>query len=286
MIQILDGLKEQEKIRHTLLEKVRTLDVKPTLAIILIGNHAPSLIYVARKKEFAASVGIETKLFHLDTTVSLDYCLTLIQQLNQDPAIHGILLQLPVPQTLDSHQLIQAVDPIKDVDGLHPLNAGKLMQQQAGLYPCTPQGCLHLIHCWKQNLSGLVAVVVGRSNLVGRPIATLLTHENVTVIQAHSHTKNLKEITRLGDVLVVAVGKPKFITKDFVKDGACVIDVGISKDTEERTVGDVDFESVKNVASAISPVPGGVGPMTISYLMMNLMKACCLQLNLVLTLSK
>jgi methylenetetrahydrofolate dehydrogenase (NADP+)/methenyltetrahydrofolate cyclohydrolase len=280
MVKILDGLAEQKKIQQALMTRIHTLKqshITPTLAIVLIGNNAPSLLYVERKKQFAESIGVQIKFFHLSEKALMGECLTLIETLNKDKGVHGILLQLPVPKTLSTHQLIQAIDPIKDVDGLHPLNAGKLMQGEEGLYPCTPQGCMHLIHLWRPNISGLVAVVVGRSNLVGKPLATLLVHENATVIQAHSQTKNLQDITRLADILVVAVGKKNLIKKDFVKEGACVIDVGISKGDQEKTVGDVDFKEVSTIAGAISPVPGGVGPMTISYLMLNLLKSCSLQ---------
>jgi methylenetetrahydrofolate dehydrogenase (NADP+)/methenyltetrahydrofolate cyclohydrolase len=280
MVKILDGLAEQKKIQQALITSVQALKhahITPTLAIILIGNNAPSLLYVERKKKFAESIGVSIRFFHLDEKTLLAECLKLIETLNKDQEVHGILLQLPVPYGLAVNQLIQAIDPIKDVDGLHPLNTGKLVQGEEGLYPCTPQGCMHLIHLWRPTIAGLVAVVVGRSNLVGKPLATLLTHENATVIQAHSQTQNLKEITRLGDILVVAVGKKNLIKKEFVKEGACVIDVGISKGDQERTVGDVDFKEASTVAGAISPVPGGVGPMTISYLMLNLLKSCCLQ---------
>jgi methylenetetrahydrofolate dehydrogenase (NADP+)/methenyltetrahydrofolate cyclohydrolase len=283
MVKILDGLAEQREIQQALVTGVQALrdkHITPTLAIVLIGNNAPSLLYVEKKKQFAESIGVQTRFFHLDEKTPLAECLSLIEQLNKDREVHGILLQLPVPQRLKANQLIQAIDPIKDVDGLHPLNAGKLVHNEEGLYPCTPQGCMHLIHLWRPDISGLLAVVVGRSNLVGKPLATLLVHENATVIQAHSQTKNLKEITRLGDILVVAVGKKNLIKKDFVKEGACVIDVGISKNDQERTVGDVDFEGVSTIAGAISPVPGGVGPMTISYLMLNLLKSCCSQSKL------
>jgi methylenetetrahydrofolate dehydrogenase (NADP+)/methenyltetrahydrofolate cyclohydrolase len=275
----LDGTAEQKKIKTTLCKAIHTLvanyNIQPKLAVILIGSHAPSLLYVEKKQNFAKSVGIQTEIFHLSAESSLGECLDLIQMLNNDDSVHGILLQLPVPIALDAQKLIETINPSKDVDGLHPLNMGKLVQGVDALYPCTPQGCLHLIHQWRSDLRGLVAVVVGRSTLVGKPIAAMLLKENVTVIQAHTHTKNLKHITRLADILVVATGHPNLIQADFIKEGACVIDVGISKNDQELTVGDVAFNAVKEKASAISPVPGGVGPMTISYLMINTLKSCC-----------
>lgn len=203
MVKILDGTLEQRKIQTALQDGTKTLlntyNIQPKLAVILVGNHAPSLLYVEKKQAFAKGVGIETVLFHLSSGASLEEALALIKALNQDKGVHGILLQLPTPSSIDSKCLIETIDPLKDVDGLHPINMGKLIQGQEAFYPCTPQGCLHLIRQWKQNLGGLVAVVVGRSSLVGKPIATMLLKENATVIQAHSYTKNLKDITRLAD---------------------------------------------------------------------------------------
>lgn len=276
---ILNGVVEQAKIAHCLEERIKALkalySLVPKLAVIVIGSHPASLLYVEKKQEFASRIGIQTEIFRLPAESSLEECLDLIQTLNNDDSVHGILLQLPVPVALDAQKLIETINPSKDVDGLHPLNMGKLVQGVDALYPCTPQGCLHLIHQWRSDLRGLVAVVVGRSTLVGKPIAAMLLKENVTVIQAHTHTKNLKDITRLADILVVATGHPNLIQADFIKEGACVIDVGISKNDQELTVGDVAFNAVKEKASAISPVPGGVGPMTISYLMINTLKSCC-----------
>jgi methylenetetrahydrofolate dehydrogenase (NADP+)/methenyltetrahydrofolate cyclohydrolase len=284
MKQLLDGRIEQEKTVHVLKAGVKALktlhSLTPRLAVVLIGDHPASLLYVEKKQEFATRIGMQTDVFRLREDSSFEECLNLIQTLNNDPAVHGILLQLPTPKTIDSKSLIEAINPSKDVDGLHPLNVGKLVQGQEGLYPCTPQGCLHLIHQWKSNLKGLLAVVVGRSSLVGKPIAALLLQENCTVIQTHSHTKNLKEITCLADILVVAAGSPSLIQEDFVKEGACVIDVGISKNDQEQTAGDVNFQTVKEKASALSPVPGGVGPMTITYLMVNTLKSCCMLHNI------
>ncbi|MBM3610031.1 MAG: bifunctional 5,10-methylenetetrahydrofolate dehydrogenase/5,10-methenyltetrahydrofolate cyclohydrolase [Alphaproteobacteria bacterium] len=276
---ILNGVVEQAKIAHCLEERIKALkalySLVPKLAVIVIGSRPASLLYVEKKQEFASRIGIQTEIFRLPAESSLEECLDLIQTLNHDDSVHGILLQLPVPVALDAQKLIETINPSKDVDGLHPLNMGKLVQGVDALYPCTPQGCLHLIHQWRSDLRGLVAVVVGRSTLVGKPIAAMLLKENVTVIQAHTHTKNLKDITRLADILVVATGHPNLIQADFIKEGACVIDVGISKNDQELTVGDVAFNAVKEKASAISPVPGGVGPMTISYLMINTLKSCC-----------
>lgn len=278
---ILDGLKEQQKLRQAILRRVDYLKnqyhIQPKLVVILIGHNTPSLLYVSKKKDFAHSVGIQTEIFHLPTSVSLEECLTLIHQLNTDPRVHGILLQLPLPPHLSANTLIETILPSKDVDGLHSTNVGKLIQKEEGLYPCTPQGCLHLIRLWQKDLKGLTAVVIGRSLLVGKPMAALLLHANATVIQTHRYTKNLKDLTCLADIVVVAAGHPGLISSEFIKEGACVIDVGISKNQQEQIVGDVIFEEVKNKASSISPVPGGVGPMTVTYLMMNILKSCCIQ---------
>ena len=277
MTLILDGRIEQEKLSTHIQKDVLSLQSKfhitPKLAIIMIGHNPASEIYISKKQDFAKQVGIKTTLHALEESSSLETCLKLIASLNQDGAVYGIILQLPIPKHLDASKLIEAISPLKDVDGLHPINVGNLQHNKKGLYPCTPQGCLHLIHTWKKDLSGMLAVVIGRSHLVGHPISVLLSHENATVIKAHSRTKNLQALTQQADILVVAAGCPGLITEGFVKKGACVIDVGISKDASENTVGDVDYPSVAPKAGAISPVPGGVGPMTVTYLMMNVIKA-------------
>lgn len=221
-------------------------------------------------------MGIETTLIHLQSP-STQECIEVITRLNEDSKTHGILLQLPVPGSLNKDAIIHTIKPEKDVDGLHPLNTGLLAQNQESLSPCTPQGCMHLVRLWKKDLTGLTAVIVGRSNLVGKPLANLLNQANATVIQAHSKTANLKDMTQLADILVVATGQANLIDETFVKEGACIIDVGISKDSKGDTVGDVNFKSMQHRVDAITPVPGGVGPMTVTYLMINVLKAFCQQ---------
>lgn len=281
MTQILDGKFHQHQVLAKLKESILTLNadhhLTPSLAILLVGDHDPSKIYVKNKRRIAERIGVKTQLFHLPKDVSQNEVLTLIHQLNQQTEVNGILLQLPVPDHLDQNILLRAIAPEKDVDGLHPENMVRLNNQEPGLYPCTPQGSLHLIHAWQSDLTGKLAVVIGRSNLVGRPMAVMLLNENATVIKAHSHTPNLPELCRQADILVCATGQTRMVKKDWVKPGACVIDVGISRDEEARLSGDVDFVDVSPVAGAITPVPGGVGPMTIAYLMVNTVKAAYLQ---------
>ncbi len=284
MTKILNGKTEQQKKLSSLKLSINKLkdmhDITPGLAIILVGDHEPSKIYVKNKQRIAAQIGIHTELFHLPENTKESDVLDLIEKLNELQKINGILLQLPVPNQIDRLKLLRTISPEKDVDGLHPQNIVRVINQEQGLYPCTPQGCLHLINCWQENLEGKLAVVIGRSNLVGKPMASLLLNHNATVVQAHRYTKNLPEICRQADILVCATGQSKMIKKDWVKPGACIIDVGISRDQEEMLSGDVDFNEVSQVAGAITPVPGGVGPMTITYLMVNVVKAVCLQQGL------
>ncbi|MBM3467909.1 MAG: bifunctional methylenetetrahydrofolate dehydrogenase/methenyltetrahydrofolate cyclohydrolase FolD [Alphaproteobacteria bacterium] len=249
----------------------------PGLAVVLVGDNPSSQIYVENKRKACAQVGITSQVHHLPKTASQEEIIRKINTLNADEAIHGILIQLPLPESIDGLSVISAVAPHKDVDGLHPLNLGLLFMGRPNLIPCTPLACRHLIKSVLPSLKGKCAVIVGRSFLVGRPLGVLLSFENATVVQAHSHTANLVEECRRADILVVAAGSPRLITKEHVKQGAVVIDVGITRGTDSKgskhIMGDVDFEEVQEVASYLTPVPGGVGPMTIAYLLQNTLTA-------------
>lgn len=253
--------------------KKRLIGKRPGLAVILVGNHLPSLIYVANKQKACEEVGIESYLIRLDETITQQELHKHITTLNDDPKIHSILLQLPLPSHLNAFKALEKINPKKDVDGLHPHNLGLLLHNKGRLIPCTPLGCLKLIQSVESSLKGLHCVVLGRSILVGKPMSLLLTQHDATVTLAHSHTKHLKDICKQADILVVAIGKPAFITKDFVNPNAIVIDVGINR-VDEKIVGDVDFKDVSPSVKAITPVPGGVGPMTIACLLWNTYQTC------------
>ena len=277
MVQILDGKKEAEHLSQSFHEGIHLLKehkkITPTLAVILVGDDPASHLYVRRKQETAESLGVDVQLYKLPSHTTQEALHKLIRKLNKAGSVHGILLQLPVPLHINRVEALSQISPLKDVDGLTPENIGLFNLNTPRFIPCTPQGCLHLIHLWKKDLKGLTAVVVGRSPLVGAPMAKLLLNCDATVIQAHAHTKNLAELCKLADILVVAVGKPNLIRGEWIKPGACVIDVGINSTEGERPVGDVDFKEASCVAGAISPVPGGVGPLTIMFLMSNIIRA-------------
>jgi methylenetetrahydrofolate dehydrogenase (NADP+)/methenyltetrahydrofolate cyclohydrolase len=278
---LIDGRESAEKIKAFIAKAVEDLrsrhHIVPGLAIIRIGAHKPSQVYVASKRRQCEDVGILSFEHHLSAQVKPEVVLDLIHRLNCDPIIHGIIIQLPLPSQLEPSQIILAIDPQKDVDGLHPLNLGKLIMGIPSFIPCTPLGCLELIKTQFKSLKGLHAVVVGRSNLVGKPLMLLLLQQDCTVSVVHSQSKNPEAIASQADILVVAVGKPRLVKRSWVKSGAVVIDVGINhlldKDGNSYLVGDVDFEDVKDVVRAITPVPGGVGPMTVSALLLNTLKA-------------
>ena len=251
---------------------LRKSGLAPCLAVVLVGEDPASQIYVRNKLRVAAEVGIESRDHVLPESTSQGDLLALIDRLNGDPQVHGILVQLPLPPQIDASAAILAVDPAKDVDGLHPLNVGALVSGNPGFAPCTPCGVLELLHRSETDLDGAEAVVVGRSNLVGKPTALLLLREHATVTLCHSHTRDLPGVCRRADVLIVAAGRAKMVTADYVKPGATVIDVGTSR-VDGKLSGDVDFEAVKEVARALTPVPGGVGPMTIIMLMRNTIQA-------------
>ncbi|MBY0281281.1 MAG: bifunctional methylenetetrahydrofolate dehydrogenase/methenyltetrahydrofolate cyclohydrolase FolD [Alphaproteobacteria bacterium] len=269
-------LKKQETVKEVKAFLNQT-GIQPSLHVLLIGDHPPSHIYVQNKRKACEFVGIKSVVHQLPSDVSQADVLDLIRDLNQQKDAHGILVQLPLPQHLNTQEILEALDPKKDVDGLHPYNLGRLLMNKPLLVPCTPQGCLQLIQSVEENIQGKTAVIIGRSLLVGRSLAALLTNYDVTVTLAHSKTKDLKEIASKADILVAAIGSPEFITKDYIKKGAIVIDVGINRlELEDGTSclkGDVDFKEVASVASFITPVPGGVGPMTISNLLINTVKA-------------
>lgn len=255
---------------------VREHGLIPSLAVIMVGNDPASQIYVSNKKKRAEQAGISSQVHMLRENTTEETLLALIQRLNADKHTHGILVQMPLPAHINTSRILSAIDPLKDVDGLHPANIGKLVAGQLGMVPCTPLGCMTLIKSAVKDLKGLHAVVLGRSVLVGKPVAALLLAEDCTVTIAHSRSADLPSITRQADILVIAAGKPGLVTAEMVKPGAIVIDVGISR-LSDKIVGDVDFHAVAKQASFITPVPGGVGPMTIACLLGNTVIAACLQ---------
>lgn len=265
-MELLDGKTLANDILDKLSLKVKQLDTAPNLVVIQVGNDPASSVYVRNKERTAERVGINSETVKLSKHITQDELLEIIDKYNNDASVNGILVQLPLPKHIDEQVILEAISPMKDVDGFHPLNVGKLNIGQKQMIPSTPAGIMELLKANHIELEGKHVVIVGRSNIVGKPLAHLLLEANATVTIAHSRTKNLKHLTKLADILVVAVGQPELITKDYVKTGAVVIDVGISR-TESGLKGDVNFNSVKSKVAAITPVPGGVGPMTIAMLM-------------------
>ena len=269
---IIDGKKEAELLRHEVKKEIDSLKLKnnkvPGLTVILIGDFAPSQIYVKNKEKKAKEVGINSEVVRYPKEVSEQEVLKKIKELNDNNAVSGILVQLPLPSQINKEKIINAINPLKDVDGFHPVNVGNLSSGYHATVPCTPLGCLFLIKKTESNLSGKHAVIIGRSNLNGKPMAQLLLKENCTVTIVHSKTKDLKIECLKADILVAAVGVPNLVKGDWVKNDAIVIDVGINK-VDDKIVGDVDFDNVKDKVKAITPVPGGVGPMTIACLLKN-----------------
>lgn len=270
--QILDGKALSARIKEDLAEEIKEKGIKPGLAVIIVGNDPASRVYVNNKKKACKACGIYSEEHALPESTTEEELLSLIDLLNKRSDIHGILVQLPLPKGIDSEKVLLKIDHRKDVDAFHPVNVGKIMIGDYDFLPCTPAGVMELIHLTGIEVSGKECVVVGRSNIVGKPQAMLLLHENGTVTICHSRTKNLAEVCRRADILVAAVGKPRFITADMVKNGAVVIDVGMNR-VDGKLCGDVDFDEVSKKASAITPVPGGVGPMTIAMLMKNTVRA-------------
>ena len=270
---ILDGKACADRLKQELVERLYQIQKKhnmiPGLAVIQVGDNPASQVYVASKIRQCGEVGIRSFLYTFEKTISEDKVIEKIHQLNQDPQVHGILIQLPLPSHLNSDRIINTLNPSKDVDGLHRLNLGSLVNDIPTTIPCTPRGCLTLMKQYRQNLEGLKATVLGRSMLVGKPMALMLLNENCTVTMAHSKTENLPDVCRQADILVVAVGSPQLVKKSWVKPGAIVLDVGINRLDNDLLVGDVDFDQVMNVAGALTPVPGGIGPMTVVSLLQN-----------------
>jgi len=283
--RVIDGAAIAADLRARVAAAVADLsgqDVTPGLAVVLVGENPASQVYVRNKARQTVEAGMRSFDHTLSADVSEGALLDLIARLNADPAVDGILVQLPLPPQIDTQKVIEAIDPEKDVDGFHPVNAGRLMTGVPGLAPCTPLGCLMLIRSVRPDIAGLDAVVVGRSNIVGKPMAQLLIAESCTVTVAHSRTRDLPDVCRRADILVAAVGRPDMIRGDWIKPGAVVIDVGINRvphpaagEGKTRLVGDVAFAEAKETASAITPVPGGVGPMTIACLLRNTVEAAC-----------
>ena len=280
MPQIIDGKLISAQIKEEVKEKVAKLNAQGTrvcLAVIQVGTDPASSVYVGNKKKACAYVGIESLSYELPEQTSQEELLALIAELNGKAEVNGILVQLPLPGHIDEDAVIRAIDPKKDVDGFHPQSVGALCIGQPGFVSCTPAGIIELLKRSGIEIAGKECVVIGRSNIVGKPMAILLLRENGTVTVTHSRTRDLKGVTRRADILVVAVGKPRMITREYVKEGAVVIDVGIHRNENNRLCGDVDYEDVSPVCSAITPVPGGVGPMTIAMLMYNCVRSIELQ---------
>lgn len=278
--QIIDGKAVSKQVRERVALETRELkkrNITPGLAVIIVGDDPASQVYVKNKEKACEEVGFYSEKFALPQNTTQEELNALVEELNARPEINGILCQLPLPKHLDDKEVINRIAPVKDVDAFHPVNVGAIMIGDYNFLPCTPAGVMELIHSTGVDVTGKKAVVIGRSNIVGKPMAMLLLHENATVEITHSKTVDLKSVTKRADILVAAIGRAKFVTADMVKDGAVVIDVGMDRDENGRLCGDVDFENVKDKCSFITPVPGGVGPMTISMLMQNTLTAAKIQ---------
>ncbi|MGN0532235.1 MAG: bifunctional methylenetetrahydrofolate dehydrogenase/methenyltetrahydrofolate cyclohydrolase FolD [Eubacterium sp.] len=282
-MQIIDGKAVSKAVKYRVKAECDTLKAKgvvPGLAVIIVGEDPASQVYVRNKERACEECGFYSKKYALPADITQQELNDLVMQLNADPRINGILCQLPLPSHLDDKEVINLIDPIKDVDAFHPVNVGAIMIGDYNFLPCTPAGVMELIHSTGVDVTGKKAVVIGRSNIVGKPMAMLLLHENATVEITHSRTQNLADITSEADILVAAIGKAKFVTSDMVKEGAVVIDVGMNRDEDGKLCGDVDYDGVKDKCSFITPVPGGVGPMTIAMLMQNTLTAAKIQNNI------
>ena len=272
MTLLLNGFELAKQCRAELAERVKAMPRAPKLAVILVGDNPASAIYVRNKEKAAAEVGVESLVYRLDSATQEELT-ALIEQLNADETVDGILVQMPLPAPLNEREILQTINPAKDVDGFHPLNLGKLLIGEPAPVACTPKGCMRLIRLAKQDLTGLRAVVIGRSIIVGKPMAQLLLNANCTVTTAHSKTRDLPALCRSADIVVAAIGKPKTVKADWIKDGAIVIDVGINRLEDGKLCGDVDFDACFDKCAAITPVPKGVGPMTIAMLLENTVEA-------------
>lgn len=277
--KLIDGKEIAKELRAEMTEEVKKLqsekNITPGLAVVIVGDNPASQVYVRNKEKGCAEVGIYSEKHALSAEIKEEELIALISKLNKDPKIHGILVQLPLPKQIDEKKVLNTIDCDKDVDGFHPINVGRLMIGEPLFPPCTPNGIMELLKGSRVQIEGKRAVVIGRSNIVGKPVASMLLKENATVTICHSKTKNLPQEAASGDILVVAIGRPRMVTADMVKKGAVVIDVGTNR-VDGKLVGDVDFEAVKEKASWITPVPGGVGPMTITMLLKNTIKAASL----------
>lgn len=272
MTLLLNGFELAKQCRAELAERVKAMPRAPKLAVILVGDNPASAIYVRNKEKAAAEVGVESLVYRLDSATQEELT-ALIEQLNADETVDGILVQMPLPAPLNEREILQTINPAKDVDGFHPLNLGKLLIGEPAPVACTPKGCMRLIRLAKQDLTGFRAVVIGRSVIVGKPMAQLLLNANCTVTTAHSKTRDLPALCRSADIVVAAIGKPKTVKADWIKDGAIVIDVGINRLEDGKLCGDVDFDACFDKCAAITPVPKGVGPMTIAMLLENTVEA-------------
>ena len=277
MAELMDGKKVSEHIRAQIAQGVQQLKdetgVTPGLAAVLVGDDPASEIYVRNKRKACANAGMYSEEHKLPAETTEQELLNLVDRLNNDPNIHGILVQLPLPDHINETKVLRAVTPLKDVDGFHPYNVGLLVEGNPRFISCTPHGIIKMLEFYNIDITGKEAVIVGRSNIVGKPVSMLLLHRHATVTICHSRTKPLDEVTRRADILVAAIGRANFITGDMVKEGAVVIDVGINRNEDGKLTGDVDFDAVSQKASYITPVPGGVGPMTISMLLWNTLES-------------
>ena len=279
--KIIDGKEISQSVLNNVTDIVNSLKkrgINPCLSVILVGDDPASQVYVRNKEKACEKVGIISKSLRLPATISQEELENIITDLNNDKNVNGILLQLPLPKHLNEEKALLKIEAAKDVDGFHVINTGKLMRGLDCIMPCTPKGCIEMLDYIGYNCDGKNAVVIGRSNLVGKPLAIMLLQKNATVTVCHSHTQDLKEITKKADILVAAIGKPKFVTEDMVKEGAVVIDVGINR-VDGKLCGDVDFDKCYEKVSYITPVPGGVGKMTIAMLMQNTLKATKIQIG-------
>ena len=277
MANIINGKEISAQIRAEISQKVKEYNAKtgklPGLAVVIVGENPASQVYVRNKKKACEQVGFNSWVYEMPESTTQEELNALVDKLNNDENVHGILVQLPLPKHLNEEEIILRIKPEKDVDAFHPYNVGRITIGNPKFLPCTPAGIMELLHRSNIEISGKECVVIGRSNIVGKPMALLLLSENGTVTVCHSKTRDLKEVCRRADILVVAIGKADFVTADMVKEGAVVIDVGMNRNAEGKLTGDVDFESVSQVASYITPVPGGVGPMTITMLLQNTLRA-------------
>ena len=276
MAKIIDGKAISAEIKEELKEKVaeyKKQGVEITLAVVKVGNDPASAVYVRNKEKACEYVGITSRTLALPEETTEEELLKVVNDLNEDKAVNGILVQLPLPKHIDESKVLLAIDSNKNVDGFHPVNVGKMVIGEETFLPCTPAGIIEMLKRTDVEISGKECVVIGRSNIVGKPMSMLMLKENATVTIAHSRTKDLKEVTKRADILVAAIGKAKFVTADYVKEGAVIIDVGMDRDENGKLCGDVDFDSVSQVASAITPVPGGVGPMTVTMLLVNCLRS-------------